>query len=70
MSSPRMPKGPTMRQPRDVIHFLLLTAALVAGFVVSGCDNKETVLDIETPDGGVEVNRDIDDGSLSVDVEE
>ncbi|EGF26394.1 hypothetical protein RBSH_00889 [Rhodopirellula baltica SH28] len=43
---------------------------MVAGFVVSGCDNKETVLDIETPDGGVEVNRDIDDGSLSVDVEE
>ncbi|EMB18750.1 MULTISPECIES: hypothetical protein [Rhodopirellula] len=59
-----------MRQPRDVIHFLLLTAALVAGFVVSGCDSKETVLDVETPDGGVEVNRDIDDGSLSVDVEE
>jgi len=59
-----------MRQPRDVIHFLLLTAALVAGFVVSGCDSKETVLDVDTPDGGVEVNRDIDDGSLSVDVEE
>lgn len=70
MSSIRTPKGPTMKQQRDVIHFLLLTAALVAGFVVSGCDSKESVLDIETPDGVVEVNRDLDDGSLSVDVEE
>ena len=46
MSSIRTPKGPTMKQQRDVIHFLLLTAALVAGFVVSGCDSKESVLDI------------------------
>ncbi|MCC9642780.1 hypothetical protein LOC71_10885 [Rhodopirellula sp. JC740] len=59
-----------MRQTRDLIHFLLLTAAMVAGFIVSGCDNKETVLDVDTPDGGVEVNRDIDDGSLSVDVQD
>ena len=59
-----------MSQPRDVIHFLLLTAAMVAGFVVAGCDRQETVLDVETPDGGMEVNRDIDDGSLSVDVDE
>ncbi|KLU07344.1 putative transmembrane region and signal peptide protein [Rhodopirellula islandica] len=59
-----------MRQPRDVVHFLLLTAAMVAGFIVTGCDRKETVLDVETPNGGVEVNRDVDDGSVSVDVEE
>ncbi|WDQ17285.1 hypothetical protein [Rhodopirellula sp. P2] len=59
-----------MRQPRDLVHFLLLTAAMVAGFIVTGCDRKETVLDVETPNGGVEVNRDIDDGSLSVDVDE
>ncbi|EMI46832.1 signal peptide protein [Rhodopirellula sp. SWK7] len=40
------------------------------GLVIAGCDNKETVLDIDTPDGGVEVERDRDDGALSIDVDE
>lgn len=59
-----------MRQPQIVIHFLLLTAALAVGFVVAGCDSRETVLDVETPDGGLEVNQEVDDGLLGVDVEE
>lgn len=43
---------------------------LTMGLVFVGCDNKETVLDIDTPDGGVEVERDRDDGALSIDVDE
>ena len=33
----------------------------------AGCENKETVLDVETPDGQVEVERDRDTGALDVD---
>jgi hypothetical protein len=43
---------------------------LVLGLVVAftlGCDNKETVLDVETPGGEVEVERDRDTGDVDVD---
>lgn len=33
-----------------------------------GCDNKEKVLDVETPGGEVEIERDRDTGSIDVDV--
>jgi hypothetical protein len=36
----------------------------------AGCENKETVLDLETPEGQVEVERDRDTGDLSVDAAE
>jgi hypothetical protein len=36
----------------------------------AGCDNKETVLDVETPEGQVEVERDRDTGALGVDAAE
>jgi hypothetical protein len=32
-----------------------------------GCDNKETMLDVETPAGEVEVERDRDTGDIDVD---
>jgi hypothetical protein len=31
-----------------------------------GCENKETVLDVETPSGQVEVERDRDTGAVDV----
>lgn len=51
---------------------LTRNAALVAVAVIgaaAGCDNKEKVLDIETNDGGVEVERDKDTGEVEVDVD-
>ncbi|HYO26390.1 MAG TPA: hypothetical protein VEQ85_15725 [Lacipirellulaceae bacterium] len=37
--------------------------------ITLGCENKETILDVEGPDGGgVEVQRDRDDGAVGVDV--
>lgn len=59
-----------MTTTKQIIHFFLLTAALSVGIVVAGCDNKETILDVDTSDGGVEVERDRDDGSITVDVGE
>ena len=47
------------------------SAALLCGaslFVLSGCDNKEKVLDIETPRGEVEVERDRDTGDTEVEI--
>jgi hypothetical protein len=51
----------------------LLTAVslppILLGLVIAcsaGCENKETVLDVETPEGQVEVERDRDTGALDV----
>lgn len=46
----------------------MLTLALPATvFTLSGCDDKETVLDVETPEGDLEVERDVDTGEIEVD---
>lgn len=48
---------------------LFAAAALsVTLATTSGCDNKEKVLDIETPGGEVEVERDKDTGDTEVEV--
>jgi hypothetical protein len=54
---------------QSTFRLLALVAAMFAGFLFVGCDNKETVLDVDTPDGGVEVERDRSTGELTVDVE-
>lgn len=43
---------------------MLLSAAMLLSL---GCENKEKVLDIETPRGQVEVERDRDTGEVDVD---
>lgn len=43
---------------------MLLSAAVLFSL---GCENKEKVLDIETPRGQVEVERDRDTGEVDVD---
>jgi hypothetical protein len=54
----------------------LLTAAsmapLILGLAVvcsTGCENKDKVLDVETPNGNLEVERDRDTGQLDVDAQ-
>lgn len=42
---------------------------LVAAIAFVGCEKKETLLDIETPRGEVEVERDPDSGDISVEAE-
>ncbi len=55
-------------------HFrnvLLLSASLVLGVATSGCDRKEKVMEVNTPDGGgVEVERNTDTGAVTVDVDD
>jgi hypothetical protein len=38
--------------------------------LISGCERKERVIDIETPGADVEVDRDLDTGEVEVDVNE
>jgi hypothetical protein len=59
-----------MNPVTDAVYTFLLTAAFAAVLLLGGCDRKETILDVDTPDGGVSVERDVDDGSISVDVDE
>lgn len=44
---------------------LTLTISLAT---TTGCDNKEKVLDVETPGGEVEVERDQDTGDTDIEV--
>ena len=49
-----------------------VTAVLLAVFALGGtsCKRKEKVLDIETPAGGIEVERDKKSGDIEMKVEE
>ena len=49
-----------------------ITALLLAAFTFGGtsCKRKEKVLDIETPAGGIEVDRDKKSGDIEMKVEE
>ncbi|WP_372896884.1 hypothetical protein [Stieleria sp.] len=57
-----------MRTSRDFMHALLLTFAATLGFVLAGCDGKEPLLEMETADGEVEVQRDRETGDVDVEV--
>ncbi|WP_442509356.1 hypothetical protein SH528x_000925 [Novipirellula sp. SH528] len=52
------------------MRFLFVAGTLLAAFAIVGCENKETLLDVDTPDGGVEVERSLDTGKITVDVDE
>lgn len=54
-----------------LVAFYLL-ASCFAGMSVcafTGCERKEKVIDVETPGGGVEVERNKDTGAVAVEVE-
>ena len=48
----------------------LLTTALAVGLSFTGCERKETILEVDGPDGGVSIERNVDGGGISVDVDE
>ncbi len=51
--------------------FQILSIALIAlcCSFSTGCDNKQDVLDVETPGGGIDIDRDKDTGEVDVDVD-
>ena len=50
--------------------FLSLSLLLMSAtaFTLAGCEEKEKVLDIETPNGELEIERDKSDGDIGVDL--
>jgi hypothetical protein len=48
----------------------LIVAGMFGGASFTGCERKERVLDVETPSGQLEVNRNVDSGAVEVEVEE
>ena len=50
---------------------ITLSALLATGALfLTGCDRKEKVIDIETPGGSLEVERDKDTGEVDIEAEE
>jgi len=50
-------------------RILPLTTLLLVMTAVAGCDDNEDVIEIETPDGSIEVERDKDTNALDVTIE-
>ena len=49
-------------------RILPLASLLLAMTMTVGCDDNEDVIEIETPDGSVDVERDKDTNALDVDI--
>lgn len=52
----------------SVAMALLFCGVLIMPATIVGCAEKETILDVETPRGEVEVERDVDTGAVDVEV--
>ncbi|QDU49239.1 hypothetical protein [Gimesia panareensis] len=50
------------------IHTIALMLLSFSACALTGCEKKEKVLDVETPAGELEINRDKDSGSVDVKV--
>ena len=59
-----------MKSIEGLVRVLAVMVALFAGFLFVGCDNKETIMDVDTPSGGVEIERDRATGEMTVDVDQ
>ncbi|QDV71215.1 hypothetical protein Poly24_49490 [Rosistilla carotiformis] len=60
-----------MNATKDLMFTFLLISAFAVSCMLVGCDNKETLLDVDTPDGGgVEIERSRDTGAIDIEVDE
>jgi uncharacterized lipoprotein YajG len=59
-----------MKSIEKSFRVLAVMVVLFAGFMLVGCDNKETIMDVNTPGGGVEIERDRTTGEMTVDVDQ
>ena len=51
------------------LYLLVSCCAGIGACALTGCERQEKVIDVETPGGDVEVNRNIDTGKVEVEVE-
>ncbi|QDV41789.1 hypothetical protein Enr13x_16320 [Stieleria neptunia] len=55
------------------VHLFLLGAIIALAACASGCEQqetKETIVDVDTPNGGIEIHRDENGGDVTVKVGE
>lgn len=51
----------------NTMNRLVLAAPVALSmFLIAGCENDREILDVETPDGGVEIEQDRDDGDIEI----
>lgn len=50
------------------LNTLALMLISFSTFTLAGCEQKEKVLDVETPSGELEIERDKSDGSVGVEI--
>lgn len=53
---------------KPCIHIFALMLLYLSVCSLSGCERKEKVLDVETPAGGLEIEKDKDSGSVGIEV--
>ncbi|QDU09810.1 hypothetical protein [Gimesia aquarii] len=53
----------------SLIHAGALMLMSTVALTLVGCDNKEKVLDVETPGGEIEIERNRDTGAVDVEVD-
>lgn len=51
------------------IFYISAIVTCIGTIPLAGCERKERVIDVQTPGGDVEVDRNIDTGEVEVDVE-
>lgn len=56
----------SLKSQRWLAAGVLMVAASLGSFGLTGCERKEKVIDIETPGADVEVERNIDTGEVEV----
>ena len=56
-----------MKKPLSLVLLLIVSASTT--FLAASCDRKEKVLDVQTRDGGIEVERDKKTGAVDIKVE-
>ncbi|QDS90755.1 hypothetical protein EC9_49710 [Rosistilla ulvae] len=60
-----------MNATKDLMYTFLLISAFAMSLLLVGCDNKEEILDVDTPNGGgVEIERSRDTGAIDIEVDE
>lgn len=60
---------PEMNRKRPTFSFPALITSVSMAVVLVGCAREERVLDVEGPNGSIEVDRNLDTGAVDVDVD-
>ena len=59
-----------MQSTRTFALSLLAAPCLMTIAFISGCENDKEILDVDTPNGGIEVEQDRDTGAVEVETDD